>query len=361
MKKRVMKRLAALLLITYTMVSVLTGCTQKNDSTNVNKKYSETGMVNLMDQPYNYEKGDLDKRIGLGYAFTDVESKLEEEKQLQVGYIPNQGYVFSYRTEKGLNIIKELDKGGPEAIIPDMSSEFFEYATIYRIPNDTKDEMGQSAMKYLTEVYSNKKVIATLGDYTYYFAWNDDFSKMKELGEKDKKNLDALIANSEKFINGSCVFPSSNEKSNMKDFNAKTLDGGTFTQEDLAKYDITMVNIWTTWCGGCIEEMPELQALYEKLPENMNMISICGNGDMEEELAREILNKNGCKFSTLIPDEKLQESLIKYIDAFPTTVFVDTEGNIIGDKLIGAPAQNKEDIADAYLDLMNERLEMSIK
>lgn len=361
MKKQVMKRLAALLLITSTMVSVLTSCTQKNDSTNVNKKYSETGMVNLMGQPYNYEKGDLDKRIGLGYAFTDVESKLEEKEQLRGEYIPNQGYVFSYITEKGINIIRELEKVGPEAIIPDLSSEFFEYMAIYRIPNDTKDEILQSEMEYLTEVYSNKKVIATIGDYTYYFAWNDDFSKMKELGEKDKKNLDELISNSEKFMNGSCVFPSSNEKSNMKDFNAKTLDGGTFTQEDLVKYDITMVNIWTTWCRGCIEEMSELQDLYEKLPENMNMISICCNGDTEGELAGEILNKNGCKFSTLIPDEKLQESLIKYIDAYPTTVFVDSEGNIIGDKITGAPAQNKEDVAEAYLDLMNARLEMSIK
>ena len=184
---------------------------------------------------------------------------------------------------------------------------------------------------------------------------------MKDLGEQDKKNLDALITNSEKFINASCVFPSSNEKSNMKDFNAKTLDGGIFSQEDLKKYDLTMVNIWTTWCSSCVEEMSELQALYEKLPENMNMISICPNADTETELAKEILSKNGCKFPTLIPDEKLQESLIDYVDAYPTTVFIDSEGNIIGDAQIGAPSQNKEGIADAYLELMNKRLEMSIK
>ena len=119
MEKQIMKHLTVLLLISFTIISVLSGCTQKNGSNNANKKYSETGMVDLTGQPYNYEKGDLDKRIGLGYAFTDVESKLEEEGQLQVGYVPNQGYVFSYITEKGLNIIKELDKGGPETIVPE--------------------------------------------------------------------------------------------------------------------------------------------------------------------------------------------------------------------------------------------------
>lgn len=46
MKKQIMKYLAVLLLISFIMVSVLSGCTQKLDSTNVNKKYSETGSAN---------------------------------------------------------------------------------------------------------------------------------------------------------------------------------------------------------------------------------------------------------------------------------------------------------------------------
>lgn len=360
MTKHLMKRITALFLTAAVMVSVCSGCAQKADSANVNKKYADKGMVNLLGQPYNYQGGTADKRSGLGFT-------------------------FSYLTEKGLNMItksfepgteagkpdtsKGAEKNGPElstmsdqtANEADTKDESFNYAAIYRIANDTENKTGQAAMKYLTDNYSNKKVIAVLGDYTYYFAWNKDYSALKDLSEMDKKNLDALIANRDNFVNSTCIFPglSDNAKTNMKDFQAKTLDGGTFSQKDFAKYDITMVNIWTTWCGYCVEEMPELQALYEKLPKNMNMISICCDADTESELAKEILSKKSCKFPSLIPDEKLQKSLLNKIDGYPTTVFVDSEGNIIGDAQTGAPSQKKEEVADAYLTLMKERLEMS--
>lgn len=44
----------------------------------------------------------------------------------------------------------------------------------------------------------------------------------------------------------------------MTDFTTTTMDGGTFTNEDLADYKLTMVNIWSTTCHFCVEEMPGL-------------------------------------------------------------------------------------------------------
>ena len=41
-------------------------------------------------------------------------------------------------------------------------------------------------------------------------------------------------------------------------FDAKTLDGEEVTEEIFANADLTMVNIWGTFCGPCIEEMPYL-------------------------------------------------------------------------------------------------------
>ena len=35
----------------------------------------------------------------------------------------------------------------------------------------------------------------------------------------------------------------------------------TVTQDIFADYDLTMVNVWATWCGYCVEEMPELAKL----------------------------------------------------------------------------------------------------
>ena len=44
-------------------------------------------------------------------------------------------------------------------------------------------------------------------------------------------------------------------------FSAKDLDGNEVTQEIFASNKLTMVNIWATFCGPCINEMPDLGEL----------------------------------------------------------------------------------------------------
>ena len=361
MKRNTMKRLAAIMVIVATIMAIVSGCAGKTDTSsgNVNKQYTKDSMINLEGQPYKYQKGTLNKRIGCGYALTDLENRLMNNWNLGVGQNSNYGYDFYYLTEKGVNALKELNKSKKGSLKIDIKDETLYYAGIYRIPNDTEDKAGRDMMKYLEDTYAKKRVIANLSEDTYFLAWNEDYSRLKNANGEDKKNLDQLITNLDKIAKEACVFPSVNVKENMNDFSAKTLDGKTFSQEDLERYDLTMVNIWSTGCSACIAEMPELQDLYEKLPKNMNMISICGDAGTETELAKSILTKKGCKFTTLIPDEKLQESLLDYVDAFPTTIFVDSKGNIVGESQIGAPSPNKEEIADAYLKLIKERLEMS--
>lgn len=142
----------------------------------------------------------------------------------------------------------------------------------------------------------------------------------------------------------------------MSDFSARTLSGSTFTQENLTPYDLTMVNIWTTWCGYCIAEMPELQKVYKNLPKNVNMISICCDADSETDSANEILDKNNCTFETLIPDDKLTDSILNQVSGYPTTIFVDKNGNVVGNVQLGAPSAG-DDVSEAYLNLINQRLE----
>ncbi len=145
------------------------------------------------------------------------------------------------------------------------------------------------------------------------------------------------------------------EKSNMNDFNAKTLNGENFTSEDLKKHDLTMVNIWYTGCKPCVDKMPDTQELYSKLPKNVNMVSVCADGNENTDLAKKIITDSGVKYPALIPDEKLNESLLKNVSVFPTTIFVDKDGNMVGDVMEGAPASN---YVDLYLDEVNRRLEM---
>ena len=66
-------------------------------------------------------------------------------------------------------------------------------------------------------------------------------------------------------------------------FTAQTLDGGTFSEKDLAAKDLTVINIWQTTCPPCIEEMPELASLAASLPDNVSLITWCLDGLDEKE------------------------------------------------------------------------------
>ena len=139
-------------------------------------------------------------------------------------------------------------------------------------------------------------------------------------------------------------------KGDMTSFSASTLSGGTFTQDDLADYDMTVINIWATTCGYCIEEMEGLEKLYEQLPENVNFISICVDAAYDTELAEEILKKKGATFETLIGNSSLNKAILQYITGTPTTVFADREGNLVGSAMIGAPCTEDMDrAASIYL------------
>ncbi len=144
-------------------------------------------------------------------------------------------------------------------------------------------------------------------------------------------------------------------KSNMNNFNAETLNGGKFTSEDLKKYELTMVNIWYTGCKPCVEKMPDTQKLKEQLPKNVNLVSICADGNESKELASKIVNESGVKYPALIPDDKLMDSLVKNVSVFPTTIFVDKDGNIVGEPIQGAFST---DYVKNNLEEVNRRLEM---
>lgn len=123
-------------------------------------------------------------------------------------------------------------------------------------------------------------------------------------------------------------------------FEAWTIDGRTVTSEECFRdYQLTMINIWGTFCGPCIDEMPELAKLYDDLPAGVNLITICtdaGDSDKNLEFAQQVVKKSEGNFHTLIPDAVLKRALTDRVTSFPTTIFVDSEGKIVGERYWGS-------------------------
>jgi len=152
------------------------------------------------------------------------------------------------------------------------------------------------------------------------------------------------------------VLPAMAEEEGGFKFTTVDMDGNEVTEAIFADYDVTMVNIWATWCGYCIEEMPFFPELKEKLPENANLITICEDASYEPELTKEILESVGANFTTLQANEEIYTQILSNIYGFPTTIFVDSEGKVIGQPMVGVPSMDHEEALNAYYQAVMLRL-----
>lgn len=142
----------------------------------------------------------------------------------------------------------------------------------------------------------------------------------------------------------------------LASFTAGTLDGGTFTQDDIMAKDVTVINFWALSCGPCIVEMPDLAEFAGALPDNVQLVTVCLDGNGNEDTAREVLEKAGFDGVTLISGSGDLLDLSRSLMYTPTTVFVDGEG-VVADAVIGG----QEDLSGTFLAAVNAVLEGSGK
>ena len=147
------------------------------------------------------------------------------------------------------------------------------------------------------------------------------------------------------------------EWSGLTSFSTYDMEAQPVDESIFSGYDLTMVNIWATWCGYCVQEMPELAKLKDMLPENVNLITICDDATTETELAYNILQQTGAtNFQTLMGTQEIYDQFLYQVYAFPTTYFLDSEGNPVGQPIVGVP--DLEDAAGAYYGVIQEVLAM---
>ncbi len=140
-------------------------------------------------------------------------------------------------------------------------------------------------------------------------------------------------------------------KNSFSELKAVDLKSNVVTSEVFKDYDVTMINVFTTWCYYCILEMPELQQMAEELPENANLIFICADAYEAPKDLKEIVDY--FKLTSTILKMKGKEVLSYYnISGYPTSFFVDSQGNIL-QTAVGAKSK------DGYMKIINSLLEKS--
>lgn len=141
----------------------------------------------------------------------------------------------------------------------------------------------------------------------------------------------------------------SDESGNTFSITSVTIDGDEFSSESLSENKLTLVNVFATWCGPCVAEMPELQKIYSELQESgVGVIGIVidtaiagetestvRQDDVAISTAKEIREKTGVTFPYVVPDANFYYGKQQEIFSVPTSFFVDSKGNIVGEEMIG--------------------------
>lgn len=124
-------------------------------------------------------------------------------------------------------------------------------------------------------------------------------------------------------------------------FEAEVLGGGVASEDIFAKADLTMVNVWATYCGPCINEMPDLGKIAgEYKDKGFQILGIVSDKyDPEDETAKEIVEQTGADYTHIALNTDLASGALKDVQVVPTTIFVDKNGNQVGKVITGSKSE----------------------
>ena len=117
-----------------------------------------------------------------------------------------------------------------------------------------------------------------------------------------------------------------------------SLEGSSLSELGLLGEKLTVLNIWATWCPPCIGELPHLEEISQYYNDKgVKVVGIMQDGvnemfePQESTIANGItlLENAGVTYSNLMPDIDFFSEYIAQMQVFPTTYFLDADGNII--------------------------------
>ncbi|HET7360476.1 MAG TPA: TlpA disulfide reductase family protein, partial [Salinimicrobium sp.] len=107
--------------------------------------------------------------------------------------------------------------------------------------------------------------------------------------------------------------------------------GGKTSLDDL-KGDYVYIDVWATWCGPCLNEIPALKKLEEEYEDNnIKFVSISVDERQDYEKWKQMVTDKDLKGVQLIADDAWQSDFIQgyQIKGIPRFILLDPEGNIV--------------------------------
>jgi thiol-disulfide isomerase/thioredoxin len=111
----------------------------------------------------------------------------------------------------------------------------------------------------------------------------------------------------------------------------KNLDGTTFKLQD-KKGKVVLVNMWATWCGPCIAEMPHLNEMQEKYRDKGFEIIGLDTDDESKEDIDAFAAKQKLNYQLGWADSALMSEFVKVtrLAGIPQSILINRDGQLTG-------------------------------
>ena len=330
----------------------VTGCGKKNDESNgTNENENKTCAYNCpstgfgFDLPEGmkitngylsvYDLGDVDYDSGVMMAWPVYYDMTEENYDALTAETMGQchaGSSFQVLCVKDVNSAEEAK----EKI----------FALIEKMMGEVTEEERKT--------YGGLKMLHQENGYIWLTFMEN---KQEDIREECKAEYNAFYDASEQIISSMKFYTPETWKGTEAGtaLSFKTVDvyGNPVDSETLfAQNKVTMVNIWATTCSPCISEMPELEEMNRELQQKggavVGLVADVTGADAEYlDEAKDIIKDTGVTYTNLCIWDGCEDMLEAV--GTPTTYFVDSEGNLIGDPILGAHPEKYKEKIEAFL------------
>ena len=155
----------------------------------------------------------------------------------------------------------------------------------------------------------------------------------KQIAELENKNAASATSDTQDSSNS--------DASPFKNFSGKDFDGNAVDGSLFSNNAVTVINFWFNGCKPCVAELSKLNELNDTIQSmggeviGINTETFDGNEAAMKE-ASSILESQGAKYRNIsINSDSDAGKYASDIMAFPTTILVDRNGNIVGDPILG--------------------------
>ena len=364
--KKIVSRGACVLLTLCLSLSAV-GCQKSNENNKIKEGQSisseEAGMSNNANgknetfKPSDYtleaKEEYVYEYLGLKFKLSDKVKKYMTDKKIAM--LDDQSPInkelkyafltFNKMTKEQKKTVVNKKEGGYEK----WENGLKRIGTIGIFEKNTSEEK----ISKMTKCDTHTKIgVSSDGKYDCYLSTNSeagsnllDELKRTEIQIIDKKERpeNGFVLSEKTDLENTEAFNKESVK-DLRKLSTKDINGKDFTSKDFEKYDLTMVNVFATWCTACVKEIPDLVEVQNEMKsKGVNIVGVVtdtvdDNGENKEaiEKSKLIHEKTKASYPFLMPDKTNFNGRLNGIQAMPETFFVDSNGNIVGDTYSGA-------------------------